>query len=1575
MSDARGSVEGVLEELRHTTWQVAAKEVDVSRTAPQEGLQQRQEREMSFFAELISHFRTTMQVTSDLLRQYEGALWSGTEGVGMETVGDGTTVAMLPAPYTTETSGSSSPRQAQEQVHSVLKVLEDLQPVEEAIQRYLPATLRGPVSGRPLGVSEDSTPLLSPSDAIRSAVLLHGRSLLLRDAYLLSSLLHMKPSTLASVPPPGEAAEISSKRRLAQGLMLLKQSNQMVDAHYFSSSVMTLLLPYTNAASALDDQNDDGVSSPPPQSDGQEKVTEWVPDTSDRELYGHVVRHTKSAYKAESRLSMYAHELKSLMDDTVPQQQGAALTAQVNTMELRHLVQKLIEEFNVLRGSKNELQLCVLQAHAGHYDASLKRGRRAVQVLSSLCRQYSGSLQTLDAGGLMGNSQESSEVQSFVLLPVALYNLACTLDLVGRDRARVDPSSRGNPERREARDLFFQSFRLAEQFLGPAHELVRELNRVFGPQRLEKWKKRLEDAEVPGGEHAVASHPSSVSGASSSPSGGKGMKSIYLSSSSASAASYSRPAPLIAAPYQLTKKPPYHLPSSNQNIFSAAGDGIPNAPIPSFTGSPATVGKDMNKSLSIMSSSVVGMAKKDEPFEMFSPSRSQRGSLLQPSPAGPLAFKIPLPPRADGTESVQSGGAGSAGAPGVSPLQAFNRSMTSVSFASKKGSYSQGRRGSMKSMRSMKSMISSLRSSHRLENPDDALNLGGPTPEFVPPNIVKEQEIQRRKEEKEQKRRERRIRVFLPEDIERKRKLKEAKEERRRKRERHTEKKELYAKREKARAAAAEAEALLQANLAYYAQLDKENGEVGGSEQNTTMPSAGVGGEKHSGTLGDASSKPASPDEVHSPTDGHKSDALSGQGEKSFLQSVSGKEGDARPGSKRAGKAVGGKAGKQASALHKTASASMSASGALAERLDTARPDYAKLMGEDDDDLSSLSSTSLPLSSIHSSEEEEEEAEETVEERKDRFDIEMQIFYLCLSKKRQSAACIIQRAWRCSVARLELYNRRQFFYSHLYKRQKAAALCIVGFLRSMVNKKRVKERLAQRRTDDLTRSEKERRELAAVKVLERFFGRELERKHTRDRLRQQLNIQRDSRLSKYEAAAIIVQRWWRIIPEVRAYWSRRAVEVVAEREAQELAQRQYEAATRIQSVVRGMQTRKQVRRYKVQRVKEMDNIRRKLEWSTDLVKLALTEWCLRAKRMDREAQLAEKREYEAVQLITHGWQNALARRRFELALAKARQIRQAAECIQRAYKRHYAARERRYLRELSLTAEKERVDKEFRIYRATLTLQCFGRVVLAKAAYRRQRARYGRGVLYALSVLQSVGRGALARRQFNADRLDEYEARRVAAETAANRRKRNLEVIQGWVLAYASAVLKEEKACKRLYDKIYIRRLVRMELKAERAAVIIQKAFRRYQKLKADFYADYERQCAESAALLAVVKIQCAWRQRVAREEVRKMRWEAHKAAQKRLLKEDVLAAQWVTDLKFLYGEYEHERRRISNLESDRRETLRWLYERETAELFGAAAQDTDTAPPVNVTAALEEYLNKQQLQHWSALYDDDDED
>lgn len=1370
-----------------------------------------------------------------------------------------------------------------------------------------------------------------------------------------------------------------------------------------------LLLPYRSVTEAIEGEEggEEPSQHPPQQYDALSEVNAiqrgdlcTTPSSSIAALYRNLVHATKEVFRMESCISSFCHQQLAV---TTPQPSSSLA-----------LMKELCERYDVLQGAKNELQLSTIQLHAGELEASRKRGGKAVRVLTQLCRAYrGGALQTLETdGGVLGPSSQSTALQAFVLLPIALYNLACVTDLCARRKAAREPNTHGNPERREARSLFFQSYELAEEFYGPSHDLVRELHKSFGEERLERWK----EGQRRSGSMRSAAVLSSSSGSSYSK--------VFIPSPLPPApptlpSAYYNIANSIAAGLQgqsaQQRKPPHHLPPPPPMPLVAAA-GAPAAA--ESSGNPTNLPMDPN-TMSTLGSSKLQLLGGFSPF-------TDSHIRLAPPPIRSAAAATGSVASASSSSNIFLRGSQASHRSasnqhhhhhhhaGAGPPHAIAAGGTVDSFNSTADSTPSKRKAFNRRHLSLsQSQVSSLRSCHRLARPDDALDLAGPTPEFIPPNPVQEAQEREVKEMKQQRRRERRIRTFLPEEAERKQKKAAEKQQRREKRERHEKKKAILAQRK--------AQEALQAAVDG-ARLRDSGGEDEEDDDGVKMT------DREGDQAGDSSASPpllvdtsSSPQQLQQGgwVDG---EGLGSEGEEPYRELVTpeGREqSDATPPPKRqaGGNAAadeqqkGGKKAKKYSQDDASADDVEAArrGGGGAQRLSawegspsvfihgqlpsisadgSSREDshglsHPKLHSDDDmeddgADLSSLSA-SLPASSSTdepSSEDDEDEEEETVEERKARYEVEMQIYYLGTYRRRVKAAIRIQCAWRSSVARLKLYNLRQLLYFTHYRRQKAAALCITYYMRSRLDHAALQHRLRLQFKGDVRRAVEERREVQAVRVLEQFFLRSLQQKRERTAMMKTMRIHNAKWLHAYSIAALIIQRWWPLVRQERQYWLQRGEEVREEARAIAEAARREKAATSIQALVRGVQERKALRILQAKRRREIMDLQQQLNSCTSLVRLVLTEYVEREAKAEARAKRIEDQQRDAADVIAGGWANALARRRFQMALSCARSLRLAASRVQRWWRRFYAARERRYLREMNATAERDRIDEEFRIYRATLRLQCFARVVLAKAAMRRQRARYGRGVLHAMGVLQSVGRGCLQRRALLVHREEVRQAAEEAAQQAAVTQRRQAAAVAAWIEAKRTAVLVEQRRCARLTEKLYIRRLVRQELREEKSAIRIQRTWRRYYKLREDFRVHYEMRCAEAKVLMAVVKLQCFWRQCMAKEALRYRKGLLAKRIVKRLEAEDRQGAQWVNDIQYFLIEFDCGYRRLTNLEEDVRQNMALRFHNTLRVLRGELVDESEgEQEPLNVTAAVEAYYKEDYLSTWGHVYDDDDDE
>lgn len=619
-------------------------------------------------------------------------------------------------------------------------------------------------------------------------------------------------------------------------------------------------------------------------------------------------------------------------------------------------------------------------------------------------------------------------------------------------------------------------------------------------------------------------------------------------------------------------------------------------------------------------------------------------------------------------------------------------------------------------------------------------------------------------------------------------------------------------------------------------------------------------------------------------------------------------------------------------------------------------------------------------SSFSTSSDEEEHEEETLEEKTTRYRREILSYFSYMHHMRHRAAIAVQCAWRCAQARQALKERQQKLYGYVHVIQQAAALCIQGFLQAFIlNKARVR-RLAQNETASVQRAAEERRRLLAAQVLSRAVRRWLDGKRQYDALRSALNVKRDERLRLYEKAAIQVQRWWPVARQRKAYWRRRAMEVEAERRHREAAEQLDRAATKIQCHVRGVLGRKMATQYRRQRMEEQKEDQRRRSQGATVIATALREYATRLERVAKAEAVAVVRREEAARIISSGWRHAIQRRLFADALQRAMTMRKAAQSIQWAWRCFVAGRQRRYLRQLRYTLAEERLAWEIVEYRATLRLQAFARMIITRAAVRRLRATRGRLWYQILEALQSAGRGALARRQLAALRAERAAMERAEAAAAEQRRQKAAVLTQVSLRWQQSCQLTQALHRSVLAERIVVRKAAYRQLREEAAAVVIERAVRRW--LRRRRVAALEAEMAEAFVQIsvAVVLIQTAWRGFLARQERRLRAMAADEAARKRIKMEEVMQLIWKDQVEELELTLILERQYIAEDEYYRRGRIRDAYTKSFYAALGrgqklqirdAGANEEAAAPmPLSSTAS-----SVDEATEWAGLYDDSGEE
>ncbi|KPA76025.1 hypothetical protein ABB37_08167 [Leptomonas pyrrhocoris] len=534
-------------------------------------------------------------------------------------------------------------------------------------------------------------------------------------------------------------------------------------------------------------------------------------------------------------------------------------------------------------------------------------------------------------------------------------------------------------------------------------------------------------------------------------------------------------------------------------------------------------------------------------------------------------------------------------------------------------------------------------------------------------------------------------------------------------------------------------------------------------------------------------------------------------------------------------------------------------------------------------------------------EEDEEEDDdynaETLPQRNARLQREIRTYFAQLNVRRVQAAAVIQRAWRCSRARRILHTRQQLLYRFVYIIQKAAALAIESFVLCVWEQQKRRAALAARHAADAQRRSLEQRQIAAAEVLTRAARRWGQQRRERRRLRAQLNLERDARLRLYDVTAVTVQRWWRTTQPQKAYWRRRNVEVEEQKRLRAEADRLARAATVIQKRVRGAQARGRVKELKRTRAAEALALRLKRDAAVTVLLIVLQEHVCHETRVAREAQA---RQENAAQCIADGWRSTVARRRMEVALQRARQLRTAATCMQRAWRRYFACRQRRYLRQIRRTLQEDRLARELRLSMALVSVQSAARGALAQLLAYNLKARVGRTFYESVLLLQAVSRAGQARQVLRQARLVDH-ARRLAATVALAQRRRHAScLVQTMLRAQDASYAVQQRRRRHLEEKLHIYSTAVREMRHDAAAIVVQRAVRRHQQRRRTAAAEAEAAAAQQYLHLTARSVQQAWRAHSSRKERRLRAAAVARCAQKRQEQEEVAELIWRDQMREL---------------------------------------------------------------------------
>lgn len=514
--------------------------------------------------------------------------------------------------------------------------------------------------------------------------------------------------------------------------------------------------------------------------------------------------------------------------------------------------------------------------------------------------------------------------------------------------------------------------------------------------------------------------------------------------------------------------------------------------------------------------------------------------------------------------------------------------------------------------------------------------------------------------------------------------------------------------------------------------------------------------------------------------------------------------------------------------------------------------------------------------------------------------------------RRSAAALCIQCAWRSSRARLEAFSRRQIFWHFLHIRQKAAAACIVSFFKMVLlqkHRRTVCTRNAQRVAE---RIELERRQRAAAIRITNAMRRHVAARRETERLMRLFRLQQEGKLVLYRVAAVIVQRWWRIIAPEKAYWRRRAAEIEAERAARREEQRIDGAATRIQKIFRGALGRKFVANRREAAERDRIAALRRIKESIDVVRVFLRSVAARVKReaatgerlivsedgatvtavpislppaesslsslsstsaavamhmsgqlVDRIREQRDERAAAERRAMDAAAAQQMVREAQRLVYQRAMATARACGTIQRAWRCFRARRELRVARAISKAHDQIRFDRELDQYKATCLVQRCGRALLS-ARLTDQITRCNSEAFWgALRTVQRVGAAFIARRALRKAQCQAiYEKNRAQFE-AARRRQRTEAVLIAFVLGRQSLCRRAALEKIRDRDALALMAEVQAAMEADRAALRIQRMVRSSLARKGTQRRVAEMGAAKGRVLAAVVKIQSFVRAKV----------------------------------------------------------------------------------------------------------------
>eukprot|EP01060_Flectonema_neradi_P032505 TRINITY_DN517_c5_g1_i1.p1 TRINITY_DN517_c5_g1~~TRINITY_DN517_c5_g1_i1.p1 ORF type:complete len:1039 (+),score=242.45 TRINITY_DN517_c5_g1_i1:90-3206(+) len=392
---------------------------------------------------------------------------------------------------------------------------------------------------------------------------------------------------------------------------------------------------------------------------------------------------------------------------------------------------------------------------------------------------------------------------------------------------------------------------------------------------------------------------------------------------------------------------------------------------------------------------------------------------------------------------------------------------------------------------------------------------------------------------------------------------------------------------------------------------------------------------------------------------------------------------------------------------------------------------------------------------------------------------------------RERAAITIQKAVRCCNARLELYNRKQLLYHHIYEKQSFMSNIIKGRIQCWKAQKWLAEKKVEMADYFKNRAEYENEQDKAATMIARnwkyYYARQA--RELKELVFTQALV--ETRMKKLAKICQVIQRWWRWVNIRKKYWRRRTIEHQNETINNAENERRIQSAKRLQAVWRGVLGYREAKNYRHRLAMEAKSRIEKLPYATDVVKFVLKSVAIRTRRqrelqenIPTEYELAmqrEEKEAESAARIVEGWKRYRDRKESALQKFIAEQKREAAVRIQKNWKRYHAMKKLRVLSVVRCVMLQKEQEEEARREWCAVEIQCWWRGTAARERILMEKATSGRQILSSVEVIQRAYRSYRARKSLRRLRCERLIRRQQLSDSLQELHDHAARMIQcGW---------------------------------------------------------------------------------------------------------------------------------------------------------------------------------------------------